>query len=268
MAVPEHVRRFWCSLDERFERVHPTPWGAVVTDARFPAIWDVNYARVERGEPSAREIDDALLPALERVGAPITHVVTFDPEATTDLLAQLSGRGNRLSWDLVMDLAEDPPPSPAVEVVPLPPGDQLWTRVEATLGVFGVDDPRAVAQLMQLEREVLIPAGKRWFGALDEEGEVSSVGAVLVLDGVGYLDNVATFPQARRRGFASALTARLTREARSEDAAHVILLADPEATLPVRMYERLGFREVGRLASTKGPRPGDAREVGSQSTNL
>jgi hypothetical protein len=56
--VPDHVVRFWRSLDLCFGRVEPTWWGAVVTDARFPAVWDVNYARVDvaAGDPSLDEV--------------------------------------------------------------------------------------------------------------------------------------------------------------------------------------------------------------------
>ncbi len=35
-----------------------------------------------------------------------------------------------------------------------------------------------------------------------------------------------------------------------------MLFADPDAPAVLRLYERLGFREVGRIAATKGPIPG------------
>ncbi len=80
-----------------------------------------------------------------------------------------------------------------------------------------------------------------------------ALAALVQLEGVGYLDNVATFPEARGRGIASAIVARAIELARGSGAEHVSLFADPDALPVVRMYERLGFREVGRLASTKGP---------------
>jgi len=89
---------------------------------------------------------------------------------------------------------------------------------------------------------------------------IVALAALVQLEGVGYLDNVATFPQARGRGMASAIVSRAIELARDSGAEHVSLFADPDALPVVRMYERLGFREVGRLASTKGPvgtvRPG------------
>ena len=47
MPIPEHIHRFWKALDERHFHSEPTWWGAVVTEARFPAIWDFNYARID-----------------------------------------------------------------------------------------------------------------------------------------------------------------------------------------------------------------------------
>ena len=52
------------------------------------------------------------------------HVVVFFPEDTTELLVELSTLGHTLSWDLVMDLTDEPSVRPAdVRVEPLEPGD-------------------------------------------------------------------------------------------------------------------------------------------------
>ena len=138
------------------------------------------------------------------------------------------------------------------DVVEFDPSPALWARVGASFGHFGVDDAEHRGQLLRIEEDVLTPAGKRWFGVADD-GEVVAMGALLVLEGVGYVDNVMTFPEARGRGFATAITACIVHEAREAGAEHVMLFADPDDPAVIRMYERLGFREVGRLASTKGP---------------
>jgi len=95
--------------------------------------------------------------------------------------------------------------------------------------------------------------GKRWFGVRNSAGTVVSLAALVVLEGVGYLDNVVTFPEARGQGYASAVTARAIAEARTSGAEHVWLLAEPADAPVLRLYERLGFREVGKLAATRGP---------------
>jgi ribosomal protein S18 acetylase RimI-like enzyme len=257
MPLPVHVTRFWHALDACFGRVRPTWWGAVVTDDRYPAIWDANYARVDSGgeDLDAADIEDELLPALAAVGSDVMHVVSFDPDASGSLLAELSTRGHRLTFDLVMDLEEPSTTATADDTVEeLPPGDELWERVAASMALFGVEARAAVEQLRDIERDVMAPAGKRWFGVRDERGALASLGALLVLEGVGYVDNVATVPEARGQGLASAVTSRIMREAGAAGAAHVWLLADPDSPT-VAMYERLGFRGAGRLAATRGPVP-------------
>ena len=257
-TLPDHVPRFWRALDERFGSVEPVWWGAVVTDARFPMIWDANYARVDVAAPDLRlaEIEDHLLPALRDAGAPVMHVVMFHPEEATSLLSELSSRGDRLGWDLVMDLAGEPPPPTDVAVTPLEGRDDLWDTVADSLVLFGAEPGEALEQFRTLERDVLAPAGKRWFGVVDQDGTVQSLGALVVLGDVGYVDNIATFPPFRGRGLASAVTATIARDARREGANHVFLLADPEAAAIVSMYERLGFTSAGTLASARGPIPG------------
>ena len=258
-TLPDHVLRFWRALDERFGSVEPVWWGAVVTDARFPMIWDANYARVDVAAPDLRlaDIEDHLLPALRDAGAPVMHVVMFHPEEATSLLAELSSRGDRLGWDLVMDLDGEPPPptdsrggSPRGSRRPLGHGRRLPGALRRRAG-------RGAGTVLARSNATCSrpPAsgGSAWWTT---DGTVQSLGALVVLGDVGYVDNIATFPPFRGRGLASAVTATIAREARRAGANHVFLLADPEASAIVSMYERLGFGSAGSLASARGPIPG------------
>ncbi len=252
--VPEDLIRFWRALDAGLSELEPTRWGAVVTDARFPGIWDTNYARVD--EPvtdlTLAEVEEVLAPALERAGASTFHVVSFFPEEAAGLLAELSSRGDRLSWDVVMRFDGGDFHVPALRVEPLAPSGELWEVVRGTLPLFGIKDTGAADQLMRMEREVLVQSGKRWFG-IRAHDRIAAVAAMIVLEGTGYIDNVATLPEDRGLGYASALTMHIVTKAGEAGANSVYLLADPEG--PRRMYERLGFREVRRLASTRGQFP-------------
>jgi ribosomal protein S18 acetylase RimI-like enzyme len=254
-------------MDDLMERVEPTWWGAVVTDRRFPAIWDANYARIDVAttDLSAAEIEVSLIPALRASGVRMMHVVSFHPQETTRVLSELSSRGHTLGWDIVMK-AVGPPDSPraSVEAVvdEIAWGNDIREAVSESLSLFDVDDPIAVAQLLRQEDEVLIPAGTRWFGVRDQDGRVVSLAALLVMEGVGYLDNVATLPSARRRGYATALAQRCRAEAAAAGASSVCLLADPGNVAVIRMYERGGFQVCGQLGSTKGPMPQIADQSG------
>ena len=263
MPLPEPLHRFWISLDDLVADVMPTAWGAVVTDARFPDVWDTNYARVDVAtEVSAAQIEADLLPALVRAGVEVEHVVSFHHEAHGDLLAELSSRGHRISWDLAMVLDGAPGGAGAIEediaVEELLPGNELWTAAAGSMrDVFGIDPAAAVEQLVTLERAVLAPAGKRWFAVRDDDGRPVSLGTLLVLAGTGYVDNVATDPAARGRGYAGAIVTRIAEEARAAGADGPFLLSDPGSPDVVRFYERREFARVGFLASTRGfiPRP-------------
>ncbi len=259
--IADHVLRFWRALDALFQRVEPTPWGAVVTDARFPSISDANYARIDLAsdDVGADDVERALLPSLHAAGVTSTfHVVSFHPQENTSLLTQLSARGHRLTWDLVMDLdpaVDLPATTPSIHVEALPVGDEPWSRIRESMALFGIEDGEALNQLCAIERTVLSPGGKRWFGVRNAAGSLDSLGALTVLGGVGYIDNIATFPHARGSGLASAITARITAAAREVGAEHVCLFADPDADATIRMYERLGFRPAGHLAAVRGPIP-------------
>jgi hypothetical protein len=143
VPLPEPLHRFWIWLDDLVADVLPTPWGAVITDARFPDVWDTNYARVDVAtDVSVATIEADLLPALVRAGVRVEHVVSFHHEAHGELLAELSARGHRISWDLAMvldgapgDIEED------IAVEALAPGDELWTGAARAQGRGGGVEP-------------------------------------------------------------------------------------------------------------------------------
>jgi ribosomal protein S18 acetylase RimI-like enzyme len=257
MPIPEHFHRFWCRLDEQVGRVEPTWWGAVVTDPRFPAISDANYARIDAAAPdlTAADVEVALLPAITKSGSGVMHVVSFHPRESGPLFDELVGRGHRRSSDVVMDLVGDPPATTDIRVEEPVLDEDFWARVALSFGLFGVEPDETSVQLMELERALERTGVKRWFAVRDGSNPPMAMAALILLDGVGYVDNVCTFPEARGRGYASAVTIRAAREARDAGAGHVTLLADPAATAVIRMYERLGFEPAGRIAATRGRVP-------------
>lgn len=247
--------RFWRALDDAFALVEQVWWGGVVTDPRFPVIWDVNYARVEADEPNltVAEVERTLLPAIRASGARVRHLVLLRPERATGLLSELGTRGDQLSWDTVMEHRARRAPrarNAGVEEILVPDRD-FWARLRESLSEFRVTEPEAQEQLLRLEREVLFPFGKRWFGVREAERLVA-LGSLVQCEGVGYVDHVVTFPEARGRGYASSIVGRIVREAREAGAERVCLLAET-GTGPVALYERLGFHEVGKLASSITP---------------
>ena len=256
MSNIEPLLRFWRALDFAFETVEPAWWGGVVADSRFPGIWDVNYARVETDDAalSLAEVESSLLPVMDRVRARHTHMVVFHPEQLTALLSEASTRGDRVSWDTAMELRRQAPEETGgVDVEEVDPNDpSFWPAYRGSLGEFRITEEGAIRQLVDIERDVLIPAGKRWF-AVREAGRPRALGSLIGMEGVGYVDHVVTFPEARRRGYAGAVVRRIAEEARSSDLDHLYLLTEPGAGA-ASLYERLGFEAIGLIASTLRPR--------------
>ena len=253
MADLEPLLRFWRAHDDLFERTEARWWGAVVSDARFPAIQEPNYARVETRQPvRLEEIEDALVPAMGASGSERAHVVIFHPEDQTELVAAASTRGDRIAWDLVMVSAgRDGEPTGEVEEVSAF-DESFWSVHRDSARLFDVTDDDTLDQLQAMERDVLVPAGRRWFSVI-EGGRRVALAALLVLERTAFVDHVVTFPEARRRGHAGALTRQLVAEAAAMGADRTFLLAEPEGDA-VRVYDRVGFERVTHLASWLAPR--------------
>jgi ribosomal protein S18 acetylase RimI-like enzyme len=253
VADLEPLLRFWRAQDDLFERTEARWWGAVVSDARFPAIQEPNYARVETRQPvRLEEIEGSLLPAMRASGSERSHVVVFHPEDQTDLIAAASTRGERIVWDLVMVAAgREVEPMGEVEEVSAFDGP-FWSDHRDSARLFDISDADTLDQLQTMERDVLIPAGRRWFSVIDG-GRRVALAALLVLERTGFVDHVVTFPYARRRGHAEMLTRRCVSEATEMGADRVYLLAEPDGDA-VRIYDRIGFERVGYLASWLAPR--------------
>ena len=244
----EPLLRYWRAQDELFDRVDPLWWGAVVSDPRYPRVQEPNYARVETRQPvGLAEVEAPLLPAMRRSGSRRAHVVVFHPEDQTALVVEASTRGERIVWDLVMEHPGHRTDGEGLVTELRDLDGSFWTAHRASLRAFDVVDDRLVDELQTLERDRFLPAGRRWF-AVRVDGRIEALAALLVLEGVGYLDHVVTLPRARRQGFARALTGRAVAEATAAGAERTYLLAEPDG-VAARMYEAIGFTPVAQIAS-------------------
>lgn len=72
---------------------------------------------------------------------------------------------------------------------------------------------------------------------------ILTCGSALCADAVAEIAGVATLPSARRRGYASQLTASLARRALHDGADLILLSAGDDDT--ARLYSKVGFRRIG-----------------------
>ena len=84
-----------------------------------------------------------------------------------------------------------------------------------------------------------------------EAGRPVGVASTVVAGGVAEVVGVGTVPDRRHRGIGALTTAAVVERARAR-AADVVFLSAADDDV-ARLYERLGFREVGRVPEVIGP---------------
>lgn len=82
--------------------------------------------------------------------------------------------------------------------------------------------------------------------ALAEDGSVLGYLVFTAVLDEGDVDNIAVAPEARRQGVASALLEAFRRYGREHGLASLFLEVRPSNTGAAALYEKLGYREVGR----------------------
>ena len=249
------AQRYFAATDQRLRSVEPTWWGAVVTDERFPDVYDLNYARVTTSSPDLvlGDVLAELRPALQRTGSRHVQIVVLDHGGAPRLVEQATAAGLRLSTDSVMELRRNAPASnaeddPRVEEAD-PGAPEFADLLRRAYREFEVTQEHVVEQLLRWNREILAPSGRRYF-VVRMDGDVAGTGAFHLAGGVAYVDDIVTFAAYRRRGIASGIVRRLIREAAASGAEATFLLADQPG--PIRLYRSLGFEETGTVHGLLG----------------
>ena len=84
-----------------------------------------------------------------------------------------------------------------------------------------------------------------WYVALEEETLLGYIGVQFGLDG-GDIMTIATAPEARNRGLGQKLVETILDIFREKDLGYLTLEVRPSNAPALRLYEKLGFQEVGR----------------------
>lgn len=85
-----------------------------------------------------------------------------------------------------------------------------------------------------------------FMAAEDDAGELLGYAGMHVVCGEGYIDNVAVFPEARRRGVGRLLVQSLVQWLREHEGVFLTLEVRPSNEPAISLYGSLGFEEVGR----------------------
>ncbi len=245
--MTEDVRRAFAFMERADiggSRTEPFAFGTAVFDEELALRHDSNYLLVERGAPRAGE----LVAEAERLQgeAGLGHRAIVVPEE--ELGSRLAPEFRAGDWlvrrQVVMVHRRDPERSADTQNVhevderALRPG-----RMRLTLSYpWGNEEIARV--LLDAKPKVASRVRARFFAWL-EDGEPVSWTDLYSADRVAQIEDVATLPEHRRRGLATAVVLRALEEARAEGDEFVFLVADDE-DWPKQIYAKLGFDEAGR----------------------
>ncbi|WP_250030526.1 GNAT family N-acetyltransferase [Paractinoplanes maris] len=218
-AVRQRQREL--GLPEAFEWVHETTPDLLAV-ARSAGL-DVLLAPLLTLDPAA------LVPDLPVEGGTIRFLDPDAPSFAADLAA--SHAVAQLGFG-----------APAAAVSPLEAGGGALLTVPAGPAERDAAGGELSKPLVESQRE-RSAAGDYYTAVVDSPDGILATGAVMRSGDVAEVAGVATLPSARRRGYASQLTAALARRSLDDGVRLVFLSAGDDDV--ARLYTKVGFRRIG-----------------------
>ncbi len=212
-------------------------------------VWDLNWVYVE--EPGL-PIERIVAFGDETIGAAgMGHrtLLTMDPAEGERLIAELEPRGWEVERNVYMALRGEPdrPADPGIEVDEVGLNEieearREFLRLELAEWIDPVTD-EVLDQFIAADRLWGEIAGDRWF-VVREDSRIVNFCRLFTDGGIAQVEDVATLPAARNRGYARATILAAIDAARAEDP-DLIYLGALTDDWPRKLYARLGFEEVG-----------------------
>ncbi|HYY33642.1 MAG TPA: GNAT family N-acetyltransferase [Gaiellaceae bacterium] len=241
----ERAAAFEDSLrDACIERVVPSRFGTALLTDTLPRVWSVNLLRVETADAEADELIAEAERLLGEAGLNHRRLLITDAELGRRLEDPLTAAGWKTDHFVFMVSRRDPSRQANIAHVVEVESDALTALRRTILAEWLPDlEQEAARQIMEAERRYGQAGRARYFAVVVDGVVVSSTN--LYSDGrTAQIEDVATLPQHRGRGYASAVVLRALDEARAAGHDFVFLVADAR-DWPKELYGRLGFDPVG-----------------------
>lgn len=223
------------------------PLGTTLANDDYPVAHSMNFVRIEAGAdvPAADAVEAAIVEAMDAIGRSHLQAVIPDARLGARLAQELRPRGWQAFELTVMAWRRPPERDPQVAAAVVPFDVVRPTILSAWLRGPRTEDPDIARQLTDRRhaiaravniRHVVAPAPPQRIGAT----------ADLYSDGTtAQIESVYTLEEFRNRGLATAAVLHAARLAEAERHALIFLVADAH-DWPMRLYQRLGFDEIGR----------------------
>jgi predicted GNAT family acetyltransferase len=227
------------------DRREVLPWGVALFTESLPLVWELNLLRVDR--PDGVTAGDLAAEAERRQGAArLRHrrVVVPDGAAGKDLAADFRALGWKVDRFLYMAHRRSATRTVSTGlVVEVERADLAPLRTRIAQEDERTSDPETIRELLATGERIAHATRARHFG-VRRDGAVAS-SADLYSDGkTAQIEDVATVPERRGRGYASAVVSRALSEALAAGHDLVFLVAD-EDDWPKDLYAKLGFEAIG-----------------------
>jgi uncharacterized protein (DUF952 family)/GNAT superfamily N-acetyltransferase len=224
----------------RAAEVRDVPGGLAVSDARFPRSRDDN--RLLLSTPVDADTVEATAATLATDAGWPARAATLRFPGADDVALELAHRGWSMEELVLMGRPATPVPGgERAEVVPQEQVHPLWERSWRELLGAGRDD--VVAELVgrEFRNDAVVAVTDV---VVREEGRVVAAGQLRVDGGTAAVDSVLTDREARGRGHAGAVLARILTLA-AEAGCDLVVLEAAGDDWPRHWYTRAGFTELG-----------------------
>jgi ribosomal protein S18 acetylase RimI-like enzyme len=245
--VLERIHRFEREIEMAGSQTIESPLGVGILEPSLPLRHDSNYLLVEQLPlgAGAQELADEAERILGGAGLKHRAVMCFDAASGEKLEPQFMELGWNVRRHIWMAQLRESAKSADLSIVEEVGEADLRPGRTAEILQYPWGSEEVAQQLMDAKILLAERATTRFFG-VRVKGEIVSWSDLYVAQGVGQVEDVATEPEHRGRGYATAVVVRAAEEARRAGADLVFLVADDE-DWPKELYARLGFDPVGLL---------------------
>jgi ribosomal protein S18 acetylase RimI-like enzyme len=228
--------------DVRGTHEQPFRFGTAIFTPELPRRFDSNLLYVDQPVARAAELVEEADRLFGEAGLAHRAILFRHADEGDRVAAELAG------WDrdehVVMAQLHGPAEPVDTSHVAEVGHEGLRAARRAMFSTYEWGTPDVAEQLLDYKAVLARWVTVRGFG-VPADGEIVSY-SDLYLDGTGaQIEDVATLPEHRGRGYAKAVVSRAADEARVAGADFVFLVADAN-DWPKELYARLGFDVVGR----------------------
>ena len=226
----------------------PSTYGVVYFDLNVPNVWSRNYllATENLDRASAEELATETDRIMRERGFVHRKVEMIDAETGDRLAAGFRKLGWKAECDVIMVARREPDRQADTSIVDEVSVDELvpaWT--EGWRSDPDVLGDAVIRELIENKRAMNDVVETRFFAAR-VDGEVASYCELYSDGSIAQIENVLTLERFRNRGLARATVSRARDETHAGGHQLIFLIADRD-DWPRKLYEKLGFDEVGRI---------------------